>query len=192
MPKTIHVYSQKPASSYGGEFRVNNLAFYDRENNNIPITDIVTVNNNEVTFKINGIPGRLNVPLPYGAPYYPENLFRTEISESYSLMVQDNIGAPLENQGFWLYFDSDVKFSYITLAYYYNDPKDFMLVVDGKEAKELGNASREGEIFKMHSPVQPVRCIIGKNKRYYFLRPKSKTKTTDAETSVDTNSDSTG
>ena len=76
MPKTIHVYSQKPASRYGGEFRVNNLAFYDRENNNIPITDIVTVNNNEATFKINGIPGRLNVPLPYGAPYYPENLFR--------------------------------------------------------------------------------------------------------------------
>ena len=170
--RKLHIYALNPAESYGGEFRVNNLAFYKKDGTKLEVTDIVGVNDNEATFKVNGVAGRINVPLTYGAYYYPSNIFRTEMSESYSLMVRSNINAAHEQKGFWVYFDEDVKFSYFTLAYHYSSPRDFVVEVDDSPATEPVNAS-EATIFKLDLPVFKIRCIRGKNGRYYFLRPKA-------------------
>lgn len=170
--KKLHIYALNPAESYGGEFRVNNLAFYTRDNTKLEITDIVQVNEREVTFKVNGVAGRINVPLPYGSYYYPENIFRTEMSESYTLMVRNNISAAHEQKGFWIYFDEDVSFAYITLAYHYNSPRDFVVEVDDSPATEPVNAA-QATIFKLDLPLRVIRCIRGKDGKYYFLKPKA-------------------
>ena len=170
--RKLHIYALNPASGYGGEFRVNNLAFYKKDGTKLEVTDIVGVNDNEATFKVNGVNGRINAPLAYGAYYYPSNIFSTEMSEYYSLMVQNNINAAHENKGFWIYFDKDVSFAYITLAWHYtSQPRDFVVEVDDSPATEPVNAS-EATIFKLDLPVFKIRCIRGKNGRYYFLRPK--------------------
>ena len=173
--KKIHVYALNPDGLYGGEFRVNNLAFYTRDDKRLEVTDIVQVSESEATFKVNGVAGRINAPLPYGGYYYPSNIFSTEMSEYYSLMVQNNIGAAHEQKGFWIYFDEDVKFSYLTLAYHYTSPRDFVVEVDDESATEPVNAS-EATIFKLETPLKVIRCIRGKDGKYYFLRPNPSAK----------------
>lgn len=170
--KKIHIYALNPASSYGGEFRVNNLAFYKKDGTKLEVTDIVGVNGNEATFKVNGVNGRIHVPLSYGGSYYPKNVFSTEMSEYYTLMVRNNINAAHEQKGFWIYFDENVKFSYFTLAYHYSSPRDFVVEVDDDPATEPVNAS-QATIFKLDTPLKVIKCIRGKNGRYYFLKPKA-------------------
>ena len=168
----LHVYALNPDGLYGGEFRVNNLAYYTKDGTKLEITDIVGVNDNEVASKAHGVAGRINAPLAYGDYYYPSNIFRTEMSEYYSLMVQNNIGAAHEQKGFWIYFDEDVKFSYFTLAYHYTSPRDFVVEADDESATQPVNAE-QATIFKLDMPVIKIHCIRGKNGRYYFLRPKA-------------------
>ena len=50
MAKNVHIYCLNPASSYGGEFRINNLAFYDKNDNKIPVTDVARVSAYDATF----------------------------------------------------------------------------------------------------------------------------------------------
>ena len=168
--RKLHIYTLNPDSSYGGEFRVNNLAFYTNTDEKLEVTEIVHVNNNEATFKVNGVNGRINVPLAYGSYYYPSNIFSTEMSENYSLMVRNNIGAAHEQKGFWVYFDEDVKFSYLTLAYHYTSPRDFVVQLDDKPVTEPVNADR-GTVFKINMPKSRFRCFVGKDGLHYFLRP---------------------
>lgn len=177
MAKNVHIYCLNPASSYGGEFRINNLVFYDKNDNKIPVTDVARVSAYDATFKVNGIAGRVHVASPYVSPpnYDVVNVFKTEMSVYSTLMVQNNNSATLENKGFWLYFDSNFNFSYLTLAWHYTaQPKDFMIVVDGKEAKDVVNQPSKATLFKLYHPVIKIRCLLGKNKHYYFLRPKDK------------------
>ena len=90
--RKLHIYTLNPDSGYGGEFRVNNLAFYTNTDEKLEVTEIVHVNNNEATFKVNGVNGRIQVPIPYSG-YYPKSVFTTDISNPYTLMVKDNINA---------------------------------------------------------------------------------------------------
>ena len=124
--KKLHVYSLNPDSGYGGEFRVNNLAFYKKDNTKLEVTDIVHVNDNEATFKVNGISGRIHVPIIYGSGYVAKNIFDTAMSVYNSIMSYNNNSASHENKGFWIYLDKDVPVAYITLAYHYTNPRDFV------------------------------------------------------------------
>ena len=105
--------------------------------------------------------------------YAPKNIFNTTMSVYDSIMTYNNNGAPHENKGFWVYFDKDVSFAYITLAWHYtSQPRDFVVEVDDSPATEPVNAS-EATIFNIDLPVFKIRCIRGTNGRYYFLRPKA-------------------
>ena len=168
--KKLHVYALNPYASYGGEFRVNNLAFYTRNDEKLEVTDIVHINNNEATFKLNGVNGRIQVPIPYNG-YYPKSVFTTDISNPYTLMVKDNTNAAIENKGFYIYFDQDVKFEYITLAFFENDPKDFVVQLDDEPVTEPVNGTR-GTVFKIPTPMTQIRCFLGNDGLYYFLRPE--------------------
>ena len=177
--RKLHVYALNPASSYGGEFRVNNLAFYKKDGTKLEVTDIVGVNDNEATFKVNGINGRINIPISWGSNngYVPEKIFDTAMSVYNSIMSYNNNTAPHEQKGFWVYFDKDVSFAYITLAWHYtSQPRDFVVEVNDSPATEPVNAS-EATIFKLDLPVFKIRCIRGTNGRYYFLRPKKTSNT---------------
>ena len=176
--KKLHVYALNPDSDYGGEFRVNNLAFYNKDGTKLEVTDIVHVNDNEVTFKVNGINGRINIPISWGSNngYVPEKIFDTAMSVYSSMMTYNNNGAPHENKGFWIYLDKDVPVAYITLAYHYTNPRDFVVEADDGTPTEPVNAS-QATIFNIDLPVFKIRCIRGTNGRYYFLRPKKTSNT---------------
>ena len=169
--KKLHVYALKPYESYGGEFRVNHLAFYTRNDVKLEVTDVTYVSASEATFKVNGVNGRIHIPRPYGYSYYSSHVFSTSNSYSYTLMVQNNTNAPDEEKGFYIYFDQDVKFEYITLAFYENDPKDFVVQLDDEPVTEPVNADR-GTVFKINMPKARFRCFVGKDGLHYFLRPE--------------------
>ena len=168
--KKLHVYALKPYADYGGEFRVNNLAFYTWNDEKLEVTDIVHVNNNKATFKLNGVNARIEVPIPYSG-YYPKSVFTTDIYNPYTLMVMDNTNAAIENKGFYIYFDQDVYFEYITLAYHSSDPKDFVVQLDDEPVTEPVNGTR-GTVFKIPTPMTQIRCFVGNDGLYYFLRPE--------------------
>ena len=171
--RKLHIYALNPASGYGGEFRVNNLAFYKKDGTKLEVTDIVGVNDNEVTFKVNGINGRINIPISWGSNngYVPEKIFDTAMSVYSSMMTYNNNGAPHENKGFWIYLDKDVPVAYITLAYHYTNPRDFVVEADDGTPTEPVNAS-QATIFKLPVPAKVIRCFLGKNGHHYFLRKK--------------------
>lgn len=169
--KKLHVYSLNPDSGYGGEFRVNNLAFYKKDNTKLEVTDIVHVNNNEATFKVNGVNGRIRVPISYGNGYVAKNVFDTVMSVYNSIMSYNNNSASHENKGFWIYLDKDVSVAYITLAYHYTNPRDFVVEADDGTPTEPVNAS-QATIFKLPIPAKTIRCFLGKNGHHYFLRKK--------------------
>ena len=106
--KKLHVYALKPYDSYGGEFRVKNLAFYTSNDEKLAVTDITNVNDNEATFKVNGINGRIYIPKPYGYTYYPSNVFNTDSSEYYTMMVQDTI---VQQQRIKVFISTSIKMS---------------------------------------------------------------------------------
>ena len=170
--RKLHIYALNPDSGYGGEFRVNNLAFYTNTDEKLEVTNIVGVSSSEATFKVNGVNGRIKVPISYGGDYVAKNIFNTTMSVYSSIMTYNNNGAPHENKGFWVYFDKDVSFAYITLAYHYTSPRNFVVEVDNQPATEPINAS-QASIFRIDLPRVSIRCIRGKNGRYYFLRPKA-------------------
>ena len=159
--KKLHVYSLNPDSGYGGEFRVNNLAFYKKDNTKLEVTDIVHVNDNEATFKVNGISGRIHVPIIYGSGYVAKNIFDTVMSVYNSIMSYNNNSASHENKGFWIYLDKDVPVAYITLAYHYTNPRDFVVEADDGTPTEPVNAS-QATIFKLPIPAKTIRCFLGK------------------------------
>lgn len=169
--RKLHVYALKPYDTYGGEFRVKNLAFYTRTGEKLDVTDVTYVDTNEATFKVNGINGRIYVPKPYGGSYYPSNVFNTDSSDHYTLMVQDNNSAATEDKGFYIYFDQDVQFDYITLSYHDNDPKDFVVQMDDEPLTDPVNGNR-GTVFKIPVPMTRIRCFVGNDGLYYFLRPE--------------------
>ena len=169
--KKLHVYALKPYDSYGGEFRVKNLAFYTSTDEKLDVSDVTNVNENEATFKVNGINGRIHIPKPYGYTYYPSNVFNNDSSEYYTMMVQDNNSAATEDKGFYIHFDQDVRFDYITLSYHDNDPKDFVVQLDDEPVTEPVNGNRS-TIFKIPTPMTRIRCFVGNDGLYYFLRPE--------------------
>ena len=169
--KKLHVYQLNPNSGYGGEFRVNNLAFYKKDNTKLEVTDIVHVNSNEATFKLNGVNGRIHVPISYGGSYVAKNVFDTVMSVYNSIMSYNNNSASHENKGFWIYLDKDVPVAYITLAYHYTNPRDFVVEADDDAPTEPVNAS-QATIFKLPIPAKIIRCFLGKNGHHYFLRKK--------------------
>ena len=170
--KKLHVYSLNPDSGYGGELRINNLAFYKKDNTKLEVTNIVHVNDNEATFKLSGVNGRIRVPLPYvNSDYYVDQIFTTPINVYSTVMIQNNNGATHENKGFWIYLDKDVSVGYITLAYHYTNPKNFVLEADDGPPTEPVNAS-QATIFKLPLPARTIRCLLGKNGHHYFLRKK--------------------
>ena len=169
--KKLHVYALKPYDSYGGEFRVKNLAFYTSNDEKLAVTDITNVDENGATFKVNGINGRIHVPKPYGGSYYPSNVFNNDSSDYYTLMVQYNNDAATEDKGFYIHFDQDVRFDYITLSYHDNDPKDFVVQLDDEPVTEPVNGTR-GTVFKINMPKSRFRCFVGNDGLYYFLRPE--------------------
>ena len=86
-------------------------------------------------------------------------------------MSYNNNSASHENKGFWIYLDKDVPVAYITLAYHYTNPRDFVVEADDGTPTEPVNAS-QATIFKLPIPAKTIRCFLGKNGHYYFRKPK--------------------
>ena len=183
--KKLHVYALKPYESYGGEFRVNHLAFYARNDVKLEVTDVTYVSESEATFKVNGINGRLPIPSTYGYVEYSRHGFSTSNSYSDTLMVTNNPTAPDEEKGFSIYSDQDVNSEYITLAFFENDPKDFVVQLDDEPVTEPVNGTR-GTVFKIPTPMTQIRCFLGNDGLYYFLRPEDDSPPKEVSTTEET------
>ena len=72
--KTARVYTDFTSSNGYGAY-LNGLKFFNRKNEELPVTDIVSVNSNKVTFKLNNVPGTIDIVNNYGGSYVSTNIF---------------------------------------------------------------------------------------------------------------------
>ena len=181
--KKIHVIAKNWDNSYGGCGYLNSLAFYTKDNEKLEVTDVVSVGDSGaggVTFKLNGINARIEWFNNWGSSYYPSNIFATGASYAYSILLYNMNSYGLEQQGFYIYFDEDIKnIAYITLLTTYTPANNFVVSVDDGDYTEPVTTSGD-EVFKIPLPASKIRCIRGKDGKYYFLRPKTSAKASEA------------
>ena len=172
--RKLHVLARNWGDSYGGCGYLNSLAFYTKDNEKLEVTDIASVGDSGaggVTFKLNGINARIEWFNNYGSSYYPSNIFFFFSSYAYSILLYNMICYALEQPGFYIYFDKDISnIAYITLLTTYTPANNFVVSVDDGEYTEPVTTVGD-EVFKIPLPASKIRCIRGKNGKYYFLRP---------------------
>ena len=171
--KKIHVIAKNWDNSYGGCGYLNSLAFYTKDNEKLEVTDVVSIGDSGaggVTFKLNGINARIEWFNNYGSSYYPSNIFATGASYAYSILLYNMNSYGLEQQGFYIYFEKDISnIAYITLLTTYTPANNFVVSVDDGEYTEPVTTVGD-EVFKIPLPASKIRCIRGKDGKYYFLR----------------------
>lgn len=174
--KKIHVLAKNWGNGDGGAGYLNSLAFYTKDNEKLEVTDIVSVGSSGaggVTFKLNGINARIEWFNNYGGGYYPSNIFLTGASYSTAILLYNMNSYPVEQQGFYIYFDKDIpNIAYITLLTTYYPANNFVVSIDDGEYTEPVTTSGN-EVFRIPLPRTSIKCIRGTNGRYYFLRPKA-------------------
>ena len=172
--KKIHVIAKNWDNSYGGCGYLNSLAFFFLFYEKLEVTDIVSVGDSGaggVTFKLNGINARIEWFNNYGSSYYPSNIFATGASYAYSILLYNMNSYALEQQGFYIYFDKDISnIAYITLLTTFYPANNFVVSIDDGDYTEPVTTVGD-EVFKIPLPASKIRCIRGKNGKYYFLRP---------------------
>ena len=99
--KTARVYTDFTSGNGYGAY-LNGLKFFNRKNEELPVTDIVSVNSNKVTFKLNNVPGTIDIVNNYGGSYVSTNIFRTEQGYTYSIL-------PQTKNLFTITFESDIR-----------------------------------------------------------------------------------
>lgn len=173
--KKLHVLARNWGDSYGGCGYLNSLAFYTKDNQKLEVTDIVSVGSSGaggVTFKLNGINARIEWFNNYSG-YKPVDIFSTGASYRYTILLHQMNSYPVEKQGFYIYFEKDISnIAYITLLTTYYPANNFVVSVDdGKYSEPV--TTKGDEVFRIPLPRALIKCLRGKNGRYYFLRPKS-------------------
>ena len=132
--KKIHVIARNWGDGDGGAGYLNSLAFYTKDNEKLEVTDIVSVGSSGaggVTFKLNGINARIEWFNNYGGGYYPSNIFLTGASYSIAILLYNMNSYPVEKQGFYVYFEKDIRnIAYITLLTTYYPANNFVVSVD--------------------------------------------------------------
>lgn len=172
----IHVIARNWGSGDGGAGYLNSLAFYTKDNQKLEVTDIVSVGSSGaggVTFKLNGVNARIEWFNNYGGGYYPSNIFLTGASYSTAILLYNMNSYPVEKQGFYIYFDKDIRnIAYITLLTTYYPANNFVVSIDdGKYSEPVTTSGNE--VFRIPLPRTSIKCIRGKNGKYYFLRAKA-------------------
>ena len=173
--KKLHVIARNWGPGDGGAGYLNSLAFYTKDDEKLPVTDIVGIGSTGpggVTFKLNGVNARIEWFNNYGYSYYPTNIFATGASYSYAILLYNMNSLPIEKQGFYVYFDKDItNIAYITLLSTYYVATNFVVSVDdGKWSDPVPTVGNE--VFRIPIPRTRLRAILGKNGHYYFRKPK--------------------
>ena len=162
--KTARVYTDFTSGDGYGAY-LNGLKFFNRKNEELPVTDIVSVNSNKVTFKLNNVPGTIDIVSNYGGSYVSTNIFRTEQGYSYSIL-------PQTKNLFTITFESEIRdISFIQLKNTYTVTKGWHIEVDGKLVNEEGITPTLEVPFRFELPPGTIRCFLGTDGLYYFLRP---------------------
>ena len=174
--RKLHVIARNWGNGDGGAGYLNSLAFYTKDNEKLKVADIVSVGSSGaggVTFKLNGINARIEWFNNYGGGYYPSNIFLTGASYSTAILLYNMNSYPVEKQGFYIYFDKDIRnIAYITLLTTYYPANNFVVSVDdGKYSEPVTTSGNE--VFRIPLPRTSIKCIRGTNGRYYFLKPKA-------------------
>ena len=163
--RTIRVYTDNNASDgYGAYF--NGLQFFNRNDELIPLTDMVLASSDTVTFKLNGIPGKIVFIQPYPSSTYSiMNITKTgkEVSDGVLTYTKEL---------FTITFESEVdNIRYIKLQNVYLVSNGWHMEVDGELLNEEGIMPTVNVPFRFDIPLTSVRCFIGIDGLYYFLRP---------------------
>ena len=162
--KTARVYTDFTSSDGYGAY-LNGLKFFNKKNEELPVTDIVSVNSNKVTFKLNNVPGTIDIVSNYGGSYVSTNIFRTEQGYSYSIL-------PQTKNLFTITFESEIRdISFIQLKNTYTVTRGWHIEVDGKLVNEEGITPTLEVPFRFELPPGTIRCFLGTDGLYYFLRP---------------------
>ena len=174
--KKIHVIAKNWDNSYGGCGYLNSLAFYTKDNEKLEVTDVVSVGDSGaggVTFKLNGVGARIEWFNNYGSSYDSTEIFSTGASYTNTILLYGMNSLPIEKQGFYIYFEKDItNIAYITLLTTYYPANNFVVSIDdGKYTEPVTTSGNE--VFRIPVPRTSIKCIRGKNGRYYFLRPKA-------------------
>lgn len=162
--KTARVYTDFTSGDGYGAY-LNGLKFFNKKNEELPVTDIVSVNSNKVTFKLNNVPGTIDIVSNYGGSYVSTNIFRTEQGYSYSIL-------PQTKNLFTITFESEIRdISFIQLKNTYTVTRGWHIEVDGKLVNEEGITPTLEVPFRFELPPSTIRCFLGTDGLYYFLRP---------------------
>ena len=162
--KTARVYTDFTSGDGYGAY-LNGLKFYNRKNEELPVTDIVSVNSNKVTFKLNNVPGTIDIVSNYGGSYVSTNIFRTEQGYSYSIV-------PQTKNLLTITFESERRdISDKQLKNTYTVTRGWHIEVDGKLVNEEGITPTLEVPFRFELPPGTIRCFLGTDGLYYFLRP---------------------
>ena len=171
--KKLHVNARNWGRKHGGAGFLHRLAFYTKDDEKLPVTDIVGIGRTDgVTFKLNGVNARIEWFNNYGYSYYPEEIFSTGASYTYTILLYGMNSLPIEKQGFYVYFDKDItNIAYITLLSTYYVATNFVVSVDdGKWSDPVPTVGNE--VFRIPIPRERLRAMLGKNGHYYFQKPK--------------------
>ena len=162
--KEIHAYTEiNNPHGYGAY--MNGLKFFTKTGEEIPVTDVVSVDTNNVTFKLNGIPGRVVLNRNYGGSYISSNIFSSGHNYTDSVL-------PQTTDLFRVTFEREVRnVAYIQLQSVYSITNGWRVEVDGKLITPEPINPTLNVPFRVDLPSYDIRCFIGTDGLYYFLRP---------------------
>ena len=163
--RTIRVYTDNTASDgYGAHF--NGLQFFNSKDELIPLTDMVLASSDTVTFKLNGIPGKIVFIQPYPSSTYSiMNITKTGKEVSDGVLTYTT-------ELFTITFESEVNdIRYVKLQNVYLVSNGWHMEVDGELLNKEGIIPTVNVPFRFDIPLISVRCFIGIDGLYYFLRP---------------------
>ena len=166
--KKLHVNARNWERRDGGTGYLGSLAFYTKDDEKLPVTDIVGIGSTGpggVTFKLNGVNARIEWFNSYGLSVYGA-------SDTFFILLLAMNSLPIEKQGFYVYFEKSItNIAYITLLSTYYVATNFVVSVDdGKWSDPVPTVGNE--VFRIPIPRTRLRAILGKNGHYYFRKPK--------------------
>ena len=166
--KKLHVNARNWDRRHGGAGFFESLAFYTKDDEKLPVTDIVGIGTNDgFTFKLNGVNARIEWFNNYGLSLYADGA-----SDTLFIMLGHMNSLPIEKQGFYVYFEKSItNIAYITLLSTYYVVNNFVVSVDdGKWSDPVSTVG--DEVFRIPIPRELLRAMLGKNGHYYFRKPK--------------------
>ena len=164
--KKLHVIARNWDRRDGGAGFLGYLAFYTKDDEKLPVTDIVGIGRPDgVTFKLNGVNARIEWVNSYGLSVYGA-------SDTFFILLIAMNSLPIEKQGFYVYFEKSItNIAYITLLSTYYVATNFVVSVDdGKWSDPVPTVGNE--VFRIPIPRERLRAMLGKNGHYYFRKPK--------------------